>query len=884
MSLLPRIGEDQEDTHDLSQHPPRGAEDAAPHAAAAGDPAACPPRGRRRSADVGAGDPRRVARRVGRPGAAAERRRPASRTVRSHRGLKRDPFDTARLRGRASRRRLAPGHGAVVSTPNRQIAEAATAPIRCGDFVGEVVRDHATPEVAERLLRLVDPSAALETLHWGRNYLYSARLGEGATAATVVVKQFRNDTFKARLRRRQRGSKAQLSFRHALRLGEIGVGTPEPIAYLDSSDLAGPCFYVCRLATDRLEARYLVRALEAGTADVDYPQIDAEAVFREIGRVAARLHDGRFWHRDLTAGNVLIDPRAFRPGGTETSEPSPPLLLLDLNRARVGRQLSRLQRVRDLSRMPAPRRDQRQALLDGYERTTGERLGPWRGVYEVLRRGFLLKNRSKRGVRGLGRRIGDLLLPRRRPHAHIPPAAARASSRDKIVWDALSDQPHQHATRSEKLIVRLRDLPEHALALGGVALHLAAVRRRMKELEESLYAEPSEFRGVGVGLRPGGDPKRLRDAVRALGVGEVLLRLHPWQSENGAELELAELLAADGVTLTFALPQNRDLVRDPDLWTRRVRELARRFAPLGRAFQVGQAPNRSKWGIWRPSEYVELYRRAATELRAARPDVLLLGPAVIDFELYATAALANLRREGLEFDALASLLYVDRRGAPENRQLGLDLEGKLRMLRAIAETSRNCPSGRSWITEFNWPLWQGPHSPAGRDVAVDEATQAGYLVRYFVQALSTGLVEKVFWWQLVSKGYGLIDPVGDELARRPSFRALQQMQAELSGARSLGPVGTVNERQRLFRFVWPDGRQTLVGWTLDGRDSHVAVPGHVLGAVDRDGAELPSQAHLQLGPQPRYLRLAPEARPLAIERDDPTQTRTGPAAAGIGPA
>ena len=38
-----------------------------------------------------------------------------------------------------------------------------------------------------------------------------------------------------------------------------------------------------------------------------------------------------------------------------------------------------------------------------------------------------------------------------------------------------------------------------------------------------------------------------------------------------------------------------------------VGELGERFAPHGRVFQVGQAPNRSKWGIWTRGEYVELY-------------------------------------------------------------------------------------------------------------------------------------------------------------------------------------------------------------------------------------------------------------------------------------
>ena len=57
------------------------------------------------------------------------------------------------------------------------------------------------------------------------------------------------------------------------------------------------------------------------------------------------------------------------------------------------------------------------------------------------------------------------------------------------------------------------------------------------------------------------DPDGLAAAIEELGVGPLLLRLHPWQSEYRAEEELAERLAGAGHELTFALPQNRELVR-----------------------------------------------------------------------------------------------------------------------------------------------------------------------------------------------------------------------------------------------------------------------------------------------------------------------------------
>ncbi|HXT52368.1 MAG TPA: hypothetical protein VN811_15100, partial [Thermoanaerobaculia bacterium] len=132
------------------------------------------------------------------------------------------------------------------------------------------------------------------------------------------------------------------------------------------------------------------------------------------------------------------------------------------------------------------------------------------------------------------------------------------------------------------------------------------------------------------------------------------------------------------------------------------------------------------------------------------------------------------------FHALASLLYVDRRGAPENKQLGFDSLRKAALLRAIADTARWCEP-RSWVTEVNWPLREGPHSPAGRDVSVDEQTAADYAVRYCTSLLSSGLVERVYWWQLIARGYGLLVAEDGGLRRRPAFHALATLQRQLAG-------------------------------------------------------------------------------------------------------
>lgn len=343
--------------------------------------------------------------------------------------------------------------------------------------------------------------------------------------------------------------------------------------------------------------------------------------------------------------------------------------------------------------------------------------------------------------------------------------------------------------------------------------------------------------------------------LEELGVRRALLRLHPWQESHQEELRLARELKARGFELAFSLPQNRELVRDPRLWRDRVGAIAEQFHELGAAFQIGQAVNRSKWGVWIYEEYLEL-AATAIEILRARGVGTLLGPAVIDFEFHALAGLLNLPHEGVHFDAAAHLLYVDRRGAPENKQLGFNTVDKVALMHTIAETGLNCEA-RSWITEFNWPLWEGPHSPAGRHVAVDEESQADYMVRYFLLTLGTGLVERVFWWQLIARGYGLVTPLSSgELRRRPAYRALATMIGQLRGTTFVRPLDCA-AGARLYLFD-RDGEELIVGWSISAPVT-AWLPRPAMAAVARDGAShsVRVDAEVRLTPSPAYFNLGP---------------------------
>ena len=155
----------------------------------------------------------------------------------------------------------------------------------------------------------------------------------------------------------------------------------------------------------------------------------------------------------------------------------------------------------------------------------------------------------------------------------------------------------------------------------------------------------------------------------------------------------------------------------------------------------------------------------------------MIGGSVIDFEpLPLLRILFNFHH--YHFDVCSSQLYVNRRGAPSNKQFGyFDLDTKIRLYKAIINMG-NRSNSRFFITETNWPLLNTkPYTPNSGDPrsTASEEEQASYLRDYFKIAWSTGCVERVYWWQLVSPGYGLVDNRHHAVRKMPSFYALKQM-------------------------------------------------------------------------------------------------------------
>ena len=99
-----------------------------------------------------------------------------------------------------------------------------------------------------------------------------------------------------------RKSKAQRSFEYAIKLKQLDIGTPNPIAYYEFTTplLFNKSYYI----SEHLDCDLTYREL---TQDLNYP--DHEKILRAFTRFTYRLHENNINFLDHSPGNTLIRKR-----------------------------------------------------------------------------------------------------------------------------------------------------------------------------------------------------------------------------------------------------------------------------------------------------------------------------------------------------------------------------------------------------------------------------------------------------------------------------------------------------------------------------------------------------------------------------------------------
>lgn len=646
-----------------------------------------------------------------------------------------------------------------------------------GPFIGQVREDLRTPAVLDVLGRLDGRIAesGVERISCGRNRIVRITLPTGpqGPALPVAVKCFGRSCLAGGVPARLRTSKARRTWRAAVALRQCGVGTPAPVAFLE------------RWSGLRLVESYFVSEYAAGLSSFkrelvrlfrEQPDCDRfMQLMQTVAGAVRSMHDAGFQHNDLGNQNIGLRDEGCAPWSD--------VVFFDLNRGRVRKALTPRQRARDLSRIYLP-----SDLLRVFKEMYWGTVPPgafvrWERVYRLLYAVHSATRPLRHPVRALLKDETEAASDR------YPP------EQDMWIWDERSaqaiavlrsgDRWRFRSPRSGLMIAR-------ALLASGPLVGAAARRLRSACFRHPVALDDR----VGVAMEPSrANLERQLELLRDLGRIPVLIRFyfHRGRDDVVFRMNVVRRLAGDGHAVAVALVQNREAVLFPGRFADFARSVLRGTADCADWFELGHAVNRVKWGVWNVPEYARLME-ALSPVLAAYPSARFAGPAAIDFEY--PFVLAALRRlpAGIRLWALSHHLYVDRRGAPEKRQGKFTALDKFVLARAMANVHSAC-AGRVMVSEVNWPiLGTGVYSPVNspylspgarrNDPSVSEDEYADFMLRYLLIALCSGMVDRVYWWRLVARGFGLVDDSDAGAWRlRPAYTMLREFLRAARGGR-----------------------------------------------------------------------------------------------------
>ena len=347
------------------------------------------------------------------------------------------------------------------------------------------------------------------------------------------------------------------------------------------------------------------------------------------------------------------------------------------------------------------------------------------------------------------------------------------------IWDSYSDQPYPLKDKTYKKTMRKRSF----LSL------IKTVFISLIVLPVSLIATPfikrkkinsKFFFSIGVDYQR--EAKKTLEFINELGVQHILVRLKLWEMGSIDELKKF-LLEYEDKQVTLKIMQDRENIVDLELFKNNLKIIFTTLNNLVDIYEIGTTINRAKWGFFSVDEYNAFFKTAYDLRNKSFSHIKLIGSGVIDFEYHFTAhTLFNFYN--YKYDGVSALLYVDRRGAPENTQLGFTLSDKIALLSTMVWLSKKT-NQKLYITETNWPISNtAPYAPTSEKECVDPEKYADFMLRYYLLAFASQQVDSVSWHQLIAPGYGLVDN-REGIKKYSAFQTYKVMYKYLQNAQFL---------------------------------------------------------------------------------------------------
>ncbi len=372
-------------------------------------------------------------------------------------------------------------------------------------------------------------------------------------------------------------------------------------------------------------------------------------------------------------------------------------------------------------------------------------------------------------------------------------------------WDDYSDQPALLRDKAYKKKMRqsqkgslFRTILTSLFILPLSLLAMPFVKR--KEIQSE------DFFCIGADFER--EPQITLELLEELDTPRVLLRLKLWEMEKLDTLEhFIDKLPKKKITLKIL--QDRENIEDLELLEKNLHIIFSKLQNKVHLFEIGSTINRTKWGFFSVDEYMAFFQVAYKLKQNSFQNIKLMGSGVIDFEYHYTAH-TLFNRAKIHYDAISALLYVDRRGAPENTQLGFALSDKLAWLSTLVWLSPKVKQ-ELHITEVNWPIsGTAPYAPTSETECVDEESYGDYMLRYYLLVFASQQVESLSWHQLIAPGYGLIDN-RNRIKKRTAFDTYKYMVQNLKHAQFLR---LDIKRDYYILQCWIDEQLLQIHWSL----------------------------------------------------------------------
>lgn len=675
-------------------------------------------------------------------------------------------------------------------------------------FSGELLTDYNSVKIIDFMSTLdsvVDADDAI-VLQDGRNRNVRFQGVIGDVKCDFVIKRFGlGSSFNHRHGMSGGAAKAQKSWENACHLIKNGVGTPLPVAIVEKND--GLRVIESYFITNYVVETYTMTE-ELGRLFEKDPLCKK---FMNLLQIVADniklMHDSGIQHRDLGNQNILLQRK-----GTDDWQN---FNIIDLNRAKIFPQLSMKQRAKDLSRVWLPS----DFLRVFFEMYFGHSIPKeFKKAESVYRKCYQWHHKSRKFRHPFRERliVND---PNYKPEY--------LDNLDLWVWDDRSQQAQNVwlSKDKNKLYPPFRNLSIVVSVLRWFIL-LYKQFRKLRLDAFTIQVKPESLIGMSISPLESTWDKEYA-CLKDLGYKvSLLMRAYYHETENHHQflIKIIKELGSEGYPIMIAFCQNRFAVKHPESWSLFIERILKETDGYVQRVEIGHTINRVKWGIWNYKEYAKMLE-VLMPVKEKFSDIEWCGPAVIDFDYSDLLNVLDCVPRQWQFDAMSHQLYVDRRGAPENKQMGQATLDKIVWAKSIAKV-HYATKNRLIISEVNWPIvGTGVYSPVGspylipgvkyNNPSVSEELYAIYMIRYYLIACCSGFVDAVYWWQLVAHGFGMIDDRNENVwRRRKAFFAFKQLLKAMQGVRFKQMISPENSEDNGGVFIFSGaGFQLAVGYS-----------------------------------------------------------------------